>query len=83
MVLSEKRRVLFIQDYERICRGEVTFERAAFVLNIQPEDKCYYLDFEHGRICVATVRITQSPFVIVRVQVGLVDSRDLYFHHRP
>ncbi|SRR6266571_501293 len=30
-----------------------------------------YLGFEHGRVCVATVRISQSPFVIAHVHVGL------------
>jgi len=51
VVLSKKRRVLFIQDFERICRGDTTIERAALVLNIRPEDTCSCLDFEHGRVC--------------------------------
>ena len=64
VVLSEKRRVLFIRNFERICRGETTFERAGHVLNIQPEDICSCLGFEH-------VRVSQSPFVVARVHVGL------------
>ena len=75
--------VVFIRDFERICRGEITFERAGLILNIQTKDRCYCLDFEHGRVCVATVRISQSHLVIVRVHVLFADSRDLYFHHRP
>jgi hypothetical protein len=64
-------RVVFIRDFERICRGETTFERAGLVLGIRPEDVCSYLGFEHGRVCVATVRISQSTFVIARVNVVL------------
>ncbi|KAN0129697.1 hypothetical protein V8E53_012517 [Lactarius tabidus] len=55
VVLSEKHRVFFIQDFERICRGETTFERAGVILGIPPEDTCRYLGLEHGRVCVATV----------------------------
>lgn len=61
MVLSEKHRVVFIRDFERICHGETTFERAGVVLGISPDDSCRYLDLEHGRVCVATVRILQTP----------------------
>jgi hypothetical protein len=57
VILSAERRVIFIRDFERICRGETTFERAGLVLGIRPEDICSYLIFEHGRVCVATVRI--------------------------
>ncbi|KAH9026252.1 hypothetical protein EDB83DRAFT_2425500, partial [Lactarius deliciosus] len=44
VVLSGKRRVMFIRDFERICRGETSLEQAGLVLNIQPEDTCHYLD---------------------------------------
>jgi hypothetical protein len=71
VVMSHKRRVVFIQDFERICRGDTTFERAGLALYIEPEDICSYLGFEHGRVCVATVCISQSPLVIARVHVGL------------
>ncbi|KAH9017135.1 hypothetical protein EDB83DRAFT_192974 [Lactarius deliciosus] len=56
VVLSGKRRVMFIRDFERICRGETSLEQAGLVLNIQPEDTCHYLDFEHGHVCVATTQ---------------------------
>jgi hypothetical protein len=55
VILSKQHHVVFIRDFERICRGETTFERAGLVLGISPEDTCQYLDFEHGRVCVATV----------------------------
>jgi hypothetical protein len=66
VVLSKKRRVasVFIRD----CRGETTFELTGLVLGIRPEDICCSLGFEHGRACVATVRISQSTLVIA---VGL------------
>ena len=57
VILSGERRVVFIQDFERICRGETTFEWAGLVLGIRPEEICSYLIFQHGRVCVATVRI--------------------------
>jgi hypothetical protein len=58
VVLSEKHRVVLIRDFERICRGETTFECAGVVLGLRPEDICYDLGFEHGRVCVATVRLS-------------------------
>lgn len=71
VVLSEKHRVIFIRDFERICRGETTFERAAVVLGIRPEDICYDLGFEHGRVCVASVRISQVHLVMDHVHFAL------------
>ncbi|KAH9013274.1 hypothetical protein EDB85DRAFT_2098398 [Lactarius pseudohatsudake] len=56
VVLSEKRRVMFIRDFERICLGETNLDQAGLVLGIPPEDTCHYLGFEHGRVCVATIR---------------------------
>ena len=61
MVLSETRRVVVIRDFERVYHGETTFEQTGFVLGLRPEDLCYYLDFEHGRVCVATIRIPRIP----------------------
>ncbi|KAF8261626.1 hypothetical protein EI94DRAFT_1745545 [Lactarius quietus] len=55
VVLSGERRLVFIQDFERIYRGEITLEQAALVLGI-PNGSCFYLAFEHGRVCVATVQ---------------------------
>ena len=71
VVLSHQRRVVFIQDFERICRGETSLEQAGLSLSIRAQDGCCYLGFEHGRVCVATVRISQSTFVIARVNVDL------------
>src|SRR6266702_115067 len=76
-VLSDKRRVVFIRDFERICREETSLEQAGLVLNIQPQDTCYYLGFEHGRVCVATVRISQPLLMIAHVHVGL-KHQELY-----
>ncbi len=71
VVFSDKRRVIFIRDFERICRGETSLEQAGLILDIPPQDICCYLGFEHGRVCVATVRISRSPLVIAHVHVGL------------
>ncbi|KAH9026253.1 hypothetical protein EDB83DRAFT_2425507 [Lactarius deliciosus] len=57
-VAGNSRSIMFIRDFERICRGETSLEQAGLDLNIQPKDICHYLDFEHGRVCVATVRIS-------------------------
>ncbi|KAH9038737.1 hypothetical protein EDB85DRAFT_2141626 [Lactarius pseudohatsudake] len=53
---SHKRRVVFIQDFERICRGETSLERGGLSLSIRSKDVCCYLGFEHGRVCVATMQ---------------------------
>ena len=71
MVLSEKRRVIFIRDFQRICRGKTTFEKAGVVLDLRPEDTCHDLGFNHGHICVATVRISKVYLVLARVHVRL------------
>jgi len=55
VVLSEECRVFFIHDFERICRGEITFEQAALVLEFQSEPARCFLSFEHGRVCVANI----------------------------
>ncbi|KAH9059604.1 hypothetical protein EDB87DRAFT_769868 [Lactarius vividus] len=54
-ILLERSRVVFVRDFERICRGETSLEQAGIVLGI-PEDTFHYLGFEHGRICVATMK---------------------------
>ncbi|KAH9061243.1 hypothetical protein EDB87DRAFT_406313 [Lactarius vividus] len=56
VVLSHKRRVVFIRDFERICRGETSLERGWLSLSIRSKDVCYYLGFEHGRVCVVTMQ---------------------------
>ncbi|KAH9174790.1 hypothetical protein EDB89DRAFT_1883946, partial [Lactarius sanguifluus] len=54
-VLLERGRVVFVRNFERICRGETSLEQAGLVLGIAPQP-CYYLGFEHGRVCVATIQ---------------------------
>ena len=71
VIMTHTRRVVFIQDFERICRGETSLGMAGLSLNIQPLDVCRYLGFEHGRVCVATVRISQAPLVNAHADVGL------------
>ncbi|KAH9059599.1 hypothetical protein EDB87DRAFT_1563124 [Lactarius vividus] len=71
VVLSHKRRVVFIRDFERICRGETSLEQDGLSLSIRSQDVCCYLGFEQGRVCVATVRFSQSPFVNTYIHVGL------------
>ena len=55
-ILSSRDRLLLIRDFERVCRGEVSLADAGQVLRLFPGDRCCYLAFEHGRVCVATVR---------------------------
>ncbi|KAH8984937.1 hypothetical protein EDB92DRAFT_2032795 [Lactarius akahatsu] len=76
VVLSDRRRkgVVFIRDFERICRGEISLEQAGLVLSIPPWYICCYLGFEHGRVCVATVRVSHLPsrlhmFMLVDLKV--------------
>ena len=69
-VISEKHRIVFIRDFERICRGESTFEQAGLVLGIQPKLKCCGFGFfKDGRVCVITVRISQASLVNSRIYV--------------
>jgi hypothetical protein len=83
VVLSERRRVVFIRDFERICRGETSLEEAGLSLSIRSQDDvCCYLGFEHGRVCVATVCISRAPLEIVQLNL-VIDARALYFHLRP
>ena len=55
MILSENHHVVFVRDFERICRGETSLELAGLGLCISP-GAFHDLGFEHGRVCVATVR---------------------------
>ena len=71
VVISRQHRLIFIRDFERICHGETTFEQAGLVLGIHPEAMCYDLGFEGGRVCVATVRISQAVLLLSGVYVGL------------
>ncbi|KAH9974812.1 hypothetical protein BGW80DRAFT_158313 [Lactifluus volemus] len=56
VALSLNVRVFLVRDFERICRGETTLEDSGHVLCVRPEEICRYLGFEHGRVCVATLR---------------------------
>ncbi|KAH8984936.1 hypothetical protein EDB92DRAFT_1458380 [Lactarius akahatsu] len=55
VVLSRTHQVVFIRDFERICRGETSLEHAGLVLSLRQQERCCYLGFEHGRVCVATM----------------------------
>ena len=59
-------RVVFIRDFERICRGETSIEDAGQVLLLlegyDGYDDVYHIAFEHGRVCVATVRVFPCTF---------------------
>ena len=54
--MASRDRLLLVRDCERVCREEVSLAAAAQVLRLLPGDRCFYLAFEHGRVCVATVR---------------------------
>jgi len=62
VILTASSRLLLFRDFERVCRGEISVEDAGQVLRLLPHDVCFYLAFEHERICVATVRIFQPTF---------------------
>ena len=57
VIATTTNRVVFIQDFERICRGETSLRRAGQVLGLLTGDECLYMAFDHGRICLATVRV--------------------------
>ena len=75
-------RVLFIQNFERICRGETTFNKAGLILSIPTGGDFYFVGFEGGHVCVATVCISQSPCDCTCLG-WFVGSRAQYFHLRP
>jgi hypothetical protein len=57
VILASNDRLLLVPDFESICREETTLEETGYVLRIpSEEDVFFYLGFEHGRVCVATVR---------------------------
>jgi hypothetical protein len=82
VVLSEKHRVVFIQDFERICRGETTFERAGLFWAF---DQRIYVAI----LVSSTVVSVWQPFVFHKppcdcpCSCWFVGSRALYFHLRP
>jgi len=62
VIMTTTYHVVFIRDFERICRGETTLLDAGQVLGLLTGDECFYLAFEHGRVCVATVRVLLYTF---------------------
>ena len=71
VVLTTRSRVIFIQDFERICRGEISLALAGQVLFLSPRDRCFYLAFEHGRVCVATVRVFSTDSTLLACHLSL------------
>jgi hypothetical protein len=72
VVLASRLRVLLVRDFERICRGETTLKDSGHALRIQPPDECCYLAFEHGRVCVATVRNSSLSLLYAQSHVYFV-----------
>ena len=64
VILTTTYRVVFIWDFERICRGETSLVDAGQVLGLLPGDECFRMAFEHGRVCVATVRVFLYIFAL-------------------
>lgn len=64
MVLTTRSLVFLIRDFERVCRGETSLETSRTALNLS-RAKCFYLAFEHGRVCVATVRAIYLVFLFL------------------
>lgn len=56
VIMTSISRVILIRDFERIIRGETSLETSGPVLHLSEQAECFYLAFEHGRVCVATVR---------------------------
>ena len=62
VILTTTYRIVFIRDFERICRGETSLLDVGRVLGLLPGDECFRMAFEHGRVCVATVRVFPYTF---------------------
>ncbi len=58
--MTTRNHVFLIQDFERVCRGEASLETSGLDLHLSDQADCFYLAFEHGRVCVVTVRISYS-----------------------
>ena len=67
VIMSARSDVFIVRDFERICRGETSLETSGPVLHLPGQAKCFYLAFEHGRVCVATVRISNSALARTHV----------------
>ncbi len=57
VIMTTRSHVILIRDFERICRGETSVETSGPILHLSRQAECFYLAFEHGHVCVATVRI--------------------------
>ena len=83
MVLTAKSRVIFIRDFERICRGEISLAHAGQVLHLLPDDRCFYLAFEHDRVCVATVRVLSTHSTLLARHLSLQTPFSFLFFPLP
>src|SRR5258708_10456986 len=59
-IMTTRSHVFLIRDFERVCRGEASLETSGLELHLSDQADCFYLAFEHGRVCVVTVRISYS-----------------------
>ena len=66
-IMSATSDIFLIRDFERVCRGETSLEASGPNLHLPGQTECYYLAFEHGHVCVATVRT--SDFALARTHV--------------
>ena len=62
VISTTGKRVVFIQDFERICRGETSLLDVGRVLLLLRGYDVYHIASEHGRVCVATVRVFPCTF---------------------
>ena len=56
VVMTAQNHVILVRDFERVCREETRIEASGVVVHLSDQAECFYLAFEHGRVCVATVR---------------------------
>ena len=80
MILTTTSRLIFIREFERICRGEISLTLAGEVLRLSPSDQCLYLAFEHGRVCVVTVRVFPTHSTSFERHSSLFNFLFLSFH---
>ena len=71
MILTTRSRVIFIRDFERICRGEISLGLAGEVLRLSLSDQFFCLAFEHGRVCVTTVRVFSTHSTLLARHLSL------------
>ena len=70
-ILASRDRLLLVRDFERVCRGEISLANAGQVLRLLPGDRCFYLAFGHGRVCVAMVRFSAHVTTLLLPTDGL------------